>query len=322
MVDSSRRTFLILGVATSTTLATPRSLWADNSVSIEAETSRWKIGFRLRTPVSFTSGLATFPVPMDWPEQTVTVVGRDVDPRVAQIQTRDVGGTARQVVVTMPRVLAGAELDVSCEVSIEKRRLVAPDDPASWSIPTRINRDQRIFMGNSPMIDASNTHIRQLSQELAAASPPNDWAKVRAIYDAVRERVRYLEGPIRNASEALREGQGDCEDMTSLFVALCRNARVPARMVWIPGHCYPEFYLEQPGSRNVQPVGRWFPCQAAGDDQFGEMNEARPILQKGDRFKVPEARGPVRYLAEYFQCDPSGDQPPRIEFFREQVLGG
>ena len=92
----------------------------------------------------------------------------------------------------------------------------------------------------------------------------------------------------------LTEGRGDCEEMTSLFVALCRNARVPARMVWIPDHCYPEFYLE-----DADGEGFWFPCQAAGTRQFGRMDEYRPVLQKGDRFKVPEKKVPVRYVSEF-----------------------
>jgi hypothetical protein len=42
--------------------------------------------------------------------------------------------------------------------------------------------------------------------------------------------------------------------------------------------------------------GQWFPCQAAGDYQFGSMVEARPILQKGDRFRLPGHSKPQRYV--------------------------
>ena len=102
--------------------------------------------------------------------------------------------------------------------------------------------------------------------------------------------------------------------MTSLFVALCRNARVPARMVWIPEHCYPEFYLE-----DADGNGHWFPCQAAGTRQFGRMDEYRPVLQKGDRFKVPEKRAPMRYVSEFFKCDKKGKGDPRPNFIREMI---
>jgi hypothetical protein len=85
-------------------------------------------------------------------------------------------------------------------------------------------------------------------------------------------------------------------------------------MVWIPDHCYPEFYLE-----DEQGKGTWFPCQAAGTRQFGEMDEYRPILQKGDRFKVPEKGQQVRYIAEFFRCVPAGNRQPRPVFVREVI---
>ena len=32
------------------------------------------------------------------------------------------------------------------------------------------------------------------------------------------------------------------------------------------------------------------------------MHDYRPILQKGDRFIVPEKQGPVRYIESFFTC--------------------
>ena len=89
------------------------------------------------------------------------------------------------------------------------------------------------------------------------------------------------------------DGFGDCEELTSLFVAMCRVAGIPARSVWVPGHCYPEFYLE-----DEQGEGHWYPCQAAGTRIFGAMPEARPVLQKGDNFRIPGSRQPQRYVQE------------------------
>ncbi len=66
---------------------------------------------------------------------------------------------------------------------------------------------------------------------------------------------------------------------------------IPAKAVWIPGHTYPEFYLEEKKGQ-----GHWFPCQVAGQYEFGSMTELKPILQKGDRFRLPGKSGYVRYL--------------------------
>ncbi len=284
------------------------------------QTTRWRLGVNIDTPVTFTSGLATFPVFMDWPEQTVSIKDRTVDGRVGNVAVRELDG-ARQVVVAIPRLTSGGSIQVELEMEVVRQPIVAPTETDNLIVPARLPREMRAYMGNSPMIDSSHPSIRALSRELAGDAPENDWEKVRQIYDVVRDKVRYQEGPIRDASDALKAGVGDCEDMTSLFVALCRNTGIPARMVWIPGHCYPEFYLEPKDAKpeRGELAGTWYPCQAAGTEQFGGMLEARPVLQKGDRFRVPEQRTPVRYVAEFFRCDRQGSKAPRVEFIRKPV---
>ena len=288
---------------------------APSRLSYESpQTQFWRIGLVLETPVYCTNVLATFTVPMEWPEQTVVVTGQTIDPAVSNWEVRDLPGGARQVVVRMARVPAGATVNAIFNFQIDRSRIVGPDQTDDLVIPSRPDRELRMFMGNSPFIDASNSRVRNASRELAAMEAETDWQRVEQIYDYVREHVAYVEGSLKNASDALKDGQGDCEEMTSLFVALCRNARIPARMVWIPDHCYPEFYLE-----DAQGQGYWFPCQAAGTRQFGRMDEYRPVLQKGDRFKVPEKKVPVRYVSEFFQCDRKGKGDPRPGFVREQL---
>ncbi len=278
------------------------------------QTQFWRIGLVLETPVYCTNVLATFTVPMEWPEQTVVVTGQTIDPSVSHWEVRDLPGGARQVVVRMARVPAGATVNAIFNFQIDRSRILGPEQTDDLVIPSRPGRELRMFMGNSPFIDASSSRVRNASRELAAMEAENDWQRVEQIYDYVRDHVEYVEGSLKNASDALKDGQGDCEEMTSLFVALCRNARVPARMVWIPDHCYPEFYLE-----DAQGQGYWFPCQAAGTRQFGRMDEYRPVLQKGDRFKVPEKKIPLRYVSEFFQCDRKGKGDPRPSFVREQI---
>ena len=285
----------------------------------ETSTTRWRIGMQLRTPVTCNRVIATFPIPMEWPEQRVTVIRKDVDPIIRGWGLRDLLGGARQVVLQIPRIAAGQSAEAMFEFEVERKTILAPEQTDDLRIPARVPRDMRLFMGNSPSIDASHVRIRNASKEIAETEAETeaetDWERVEQIYDYVREHVKYTEGPLRDASEALQDGEGDCEELTSLFVALCRNARIPARMVWIPGHAYPEFYLED-GDRN----GHWFPCQVAGTRQFGRMEEERPVLQKGDRFKPPESKVPVRYVSEFFTCDKLGNRDPDPDFVREQIV--
>lgn len=288
---------------------------ASDRISFDApKSSTWKVGLVLDTPVTCLNVLATFPLPVNWPEQTVTVKNQVVDPRIKAWKIRDLSAGAKQVVLQIPQVASGTSAEFTFELDITRSRILPPQKTDDLVIPKRVKRDLQIFLGKSPHIDLSDGRIRKVSRELAAKDAENDWQRIEQIYDFVREKVQYVEGKLKNASDALKDGTGDCEELTSLFVALCRNAKVPARMVWIPGHCYPEFYLE-----DGEGKGHWFPCQAAGTRQFGRMDEYRPVLQKGDRFKVPEKRTPVRYVAEFFKCDRRGSGSPRPNFVREQI---
>lgn len=281
------------------------------------QTQRWRIGLRLDTNgVTCNNVLATFPIPMPWPEQAVRSIGQEIDERVDRWSVRDLPGGARQIVLTMPRVVAGTTPEVMLDLEVTRSRILGPQTTEDLVIPMRPDSKLKIFLATSPYIDSTDSRIRTAARDLASQGHVDAWSHVEAIYDWVREKVEYVEGDIKTASQALRDGKGDCEELTSLFVAICRASKIPARMVWIPDHCYPEFYLE-----DVNEHGTWFPCQAAGTRQFGSMDEYRPVLQKGDRFKVPEKRQPVRYVAEFFQCVPVGKRQPRPVFVREIVEG-
>ncbi|MGH7140641.1 MAG: transglutaminase-like domain-containing protein, partial [Pirellulales bacterium] len=102
--------------------------------------------------------------------------------------------------------------------------------------------------------------------------------------------------------------------MCWLFIALCRASEFPARTVWVPKYCYPEFYLE-----DADGHGYWFPCRVAGTREFGGINEHRPIWQKGDNFRVPER---PREMTHYIppELTVKGIEPG-VNFVRELVNG-
>ena len=104
----------------------------------------------------------------------------------------------------------------------------------------------RLYIGGSPYIEIKHQKIRALGKgDLAEVDESaTDWERVEAIYDYVLENVEYVEGPDKGALDALRDGQADCQGRSMLFIALCRANKIPARMVWVDGHAYPEFYLE------------------------------------------------------------------------------
>ena len=80
----------------------------------------WRIGLVLDTPVTCTNVFATFPVPMEWPEQKVRVIGQTIDPAVSRWTARELAGGAKLVVMQMARVTAGSTVDATFLVEFER----------------------------------------------------------------------------------------------------------------------------------------------------------------------------------------------------------
>ncbi|MCA9224262.1 MAG: hypothetical protein KDA47_01560 [Planctomycetales bacterium] len=276
---------------------------------------RWLIGLRVQAKGPCFGVFATVPLPTDWAEQHVEIVNEDTSPHVGSIEFREVDGGVKQMVVLMPRINAGEEAKALLTVAVTRHHILPPEDTAQFVSPQRPPRDVLKLTGPSPYIESRHAQIVKLAKELANEAEQKNldaWQTVELYYDWVREHVEYQNGSLKGALAALRDGNGDCEELTSLFIAICRANKVPARTVWIPGHCYPEFYLE-----DTNGAGHWFPCQAAGTRAFGEMPEYRPILQKGDNFRVPEHKTPQRYVAEFCKMKSVSGAKPHVIFVRE-----
>ncbi len=278
----------------------------------QPQTQRWEIGFEVKSPGLMTGVSGSMTIPMAWPEQKVTIIKEDLSPGV-RIRPRVVMGDVKQLLVTIPRIDAGATVKAIVTVEVERSLIEKPEQTDKLYIPKIITPDLRKYMGTSPFIETTNPRIKEISQGLGDDGR-NAWQKVEIIFDWVRDRVKYkFDEELKGALTALEAGEGDCEELTSLFIAICRNNGIPARSVWIPGHCYPEFYLEDANGK-----GHWFPCQIAGSRSFGSMPEYRPVLQKGDNFRVPGNTRPQRYVAETFKALRS-TQPPMVQFIRRQA---
>ena len=275
----------------------------------ERVTQRWKVGMVVSAEQGPCNGLyGTIPVPTDWPEQKVRVVSEEISSSVKAVHYRTLNDGVKQMLVSVPRLMPGESAEALVTFEIDRAATLPPDDTDKFVIPTKMNRSIRQYLSASPFIEVRHKKIKRLAAELHDEQL-NAWQQVEKIYDHVRATVKFRNGKLKGALAALNDGFGDCEELTSLFIAICRVNKIPSRTVWVPGHCYPEFYLI-----NAQGEGQWFPCQAAGTRAFGEMPDPRPILQKGDNFKVPEKKQRQRYVTEFLK---GAGGRPSVQFVRE-----
>ena len=262
----------------------------------QAEEKVWEFGLRL----SCSNGIAekvsvAVPVPIAWPEQKVELLDENRSGNIGKITYRTLDRSARFMAFRITKLGDGDVAEATVRYRVTRGSTLAPEDTTDFRIAKKLTGRTKSWLRPSPFIESKEKRIVDIGKKLAAETKTlSDWEQVEAIYTWVRENVEYkFDQQIHSCVAALDAGHGDCEELSSLFIAICRSRGIPARAVWVPGHTYPEFYLEDKTGK-----GHWFPCQAAGArHEFGEMREHRPILQKGDRFKLPgKGRTVERYV--------------------------
>jgi hypothetical protein len=278
-------------------------------------TQRWRVGVKIQAVGGpCFNAFATAAVPTDWPEQSVKIVNEELSSHVGRVTYRMLENGVKQMLVEIPQIPAGETAQALVTFEVTRSAILPPDDPSVFKIPDRLPRDVSKFLGPSPKIETRDAQLLKLAKEVVEGKE-GAWEKVEAIYDWVRTNVEYKTGELKGARAAMRDKAGDFEDLASLFIALCRDNKIPARTVWIPDHAYPEFYLTDDKGQ-----GHWIPCQIAGTRDFGGIPEFRPVLQKGDNFKVPETKEPQRFVAEFLTVK-SGGGKPSPKFVRDLLPG-
>lgn len=280
----------------------------------DAVTEYWQVGLRIKAIGGTCQGfMATIPVPNEWHDQDIKLEVEDFSTHVGRVSYRVMDHGVRQMVVNIPRVPADSEARALLTFEIKTKVVLPPENTEIFTIPKRVDRSIKIHTNPSPYINNRSSSIRKKVKEVTA-DKKNAWEEVRGIYDFVHDEVKVAgAGKMAGSEATLRNMKGIGEDKVNLFVAMCRAHKVPCRIVWVRGHFYPEFYLE-----DDDKVGHWFPCEVVGNTDFGSYSKPRPILQRGDNIKVPEKKERQRFVAEFLQGKKSAGRP-QINFVRLTV---
>jgi hypothetical protein len=283
--------------------------------------TKYRIGLSLeaRPNGECNDVFGSVPFPMSFPDQKVRIIEDEHSDHV-KIRYRDLKeGGCRQLLIRIKTLYPGEKADAIVTVELTRFNIAPPESPYDYVIPKSVPKNIREYLNESPYIETTNAKIKKTAKKVVS-DDDKDWRKVENILRFVRESIKYKEAykekPVRGALAALETGEGDCEDLSTLFIALCRINGIPARTVRVPEHCWAEFYLED-SAKN----GYWFPAQVAGNEPLGYSSDHRMILQKGDAFRIPESRREIsRYVVELFtgKVKQSGADPIH-RFVREEV---
>lgn len=148
----------------------------------------------------------------------------------------------------------------SSSVRVSARRLSL----AKFADLKKAPKDIKPYTASETLIESGDKTIKSF----VASVLPKNFDKTMSVYDAskalyqaVISRVSYVhfDGGSPSAVWTLRNGYGDCGYFSSLFVAACRQAGIPARPVtgFLEGtnqwHVWAEFYVPNAGWVPVDP---------------------------------------------------------------------
>ena len=166
----------------------------------------------------------------------------------------------------------------------------------SWRELGEKSADGRLleFLLPTPLTTVTDAISSIAVAEIAGLSPDTAAA---AISDRVREHVTYMPGATgvrTNAQEAWDKGQGVCQDMAQLTVALMRSVGLPAR--YVSGYLHPQSEAE-PGITAVGQshawveywAGSWTPLDPTSGAPVGERHVV--VARGRDYTDVPPLKG-------------------------------
>lgn len=230
------------------------------------------------------------PIPMDWPEQKVKLLSEKMteEGKATEQVFRGQAAMLKFQIGAIPKG-GSAYIERLYEITRYRTQFKMPPSELKYAkrAPSEL-RDQ--LAGPAPGMETKHPKMQELHQELSKEELAA-WNQVKNYWSWTRDNVKFQNGDYRGALFAIENKCGDCEEMSALFVGLCRLSNIPARTVWVEGHDYPEFYLT-----DKKGAGHWIPAQVVGPPWFGEIIEYRPIFQKGDRFYDPFQKTYVRYV--------------------------
>lgn len=269
-----------------------------------------EIGLRWKSQGNARNVQGSTPVPVNLPGQEISDLKIEASDRCSAIIAPLTANAAQlQVHAAALAPRETVEAVVRCKVKLFRfcPKYTADQFPDRQDLPDEIRKEG---LGNSPGIRADLKELRDIV-ETETSRHDHPWSKAEKFF---RWTIGHIAGePMAYTSveKALKFRKGDCEERAGVFVALCRAAGIPARLVLVPNHCWAEFCLLDKDS-----LPHWIPAHTAAYDWFGWTGAHELVLQKGDRIWQPGSDKTVRLVTDWY----SGEgRKPEVEYFASLI---
>jgi hypothetical protein len=267
-----------------------------------------EVGIRWRSDGEVRNLRSSTVAPVEFPEQKVLDFRIGASPGCSA-RVVPLTGTVGQLQVIADRMERGQKIEAKAVYRLLVSRFCPHFKPDQF--PRKQSYDRKIQkqgLGNSPGIQWDLDGIRSVVVSLIS-DHDSPWSKAHKFYEWVWQSIEGRRGSYTSVQEALSQRVGDCEERAAVFIALCRAVNIPARLVWVPGHCWAEFCLNDwNGSIH------WIPAHTAAYRWFGWTGAHEIVFQKGDRIFMPGKDSTVRLISDWYSFD---GRRPSIEFFGE-----
>ena len=240
---------------------------------------------------------ASVPIPREWPEQRIEAAAPETTRCKTKIEPVQPGAASLTLATSVLHPGETASVVYRQQVFVKPHPLKRRKD---FSYLPTIDAKVKLYTVPTPTIESNDPAIRAKAAELCAGID-SPWEKAERLSEWTFKHLEYKLMDYTSAKAAFECKIGDCEERSSLFVALCRSQGIPARSVISPGktrkdtgHCWSEILLaDQEGH------AEWLPVDV-GFHWFGELPIAPMVIQKGDNYpKIGGTGGRQRLLGSW-----------------------
>lgn len=237
--------------------------------------------------------------PIAYPEQQVTDF--KIETLGCAASLFQVNESAAQLLLAAPRIESGQQVSAVAnyriKISKDYRGFSRDSFPAVQSPGKKSKLDPfaKIYYRNSPGINIRNSLVKDIIQQLSS-DEPHPWDLAKRFHEWVWDNIKGIPGKYTSVEEAIKNRKGDCEERATVFIALCRAAGIPSRLVWVPSHNWAEI-----GLTDHEGKKHWVPVHTAAYSWFGWTGAHEIVLQKGDRVHLTARKQTIRLVDDWYR---------------------